>query len=139
MINIHSMTDLITNSSTTIYTYSDESPNACKEMVNEIFKTFNITLKCDDVFDLVVLLDSEYRYTYWLNRNGDDFEGDLEDLIKRIKCGKEEKPKWMFDAEENSDAGGTTLHLIPKKKEYEKLAKLITNFLYSTRAEESSE
>jgi hypothetical protein len=48
-IKFHSLTDIITNSSTTIYTYSDKSSKACKEMVDEIFETLGIDKSCDDV------------------------------------------------------------------------------------------
>lgn len=50
-IKIHSATDLITNSSTVIFTYSDSSPDALKEMINEFFKAFNINKQCDDILN----------------------------------------------------------------------------------------
>jgi hypothetical protein len=53
-IPLHSITDLITNSSTTIYTYSDASEAAMRAMIDEFFKTFGIDKKCDDVFTLMV-------------------------------------------------------------------------------------
>ena len=56
-INLHSVIDLITNSSTEIYTYSDGSLTACKEMINEFLKVMNIDKTCDDLFELSI--DSE--------------------------------------------------------------------------------
>ena len=45
----------------------------------------------------------------------------------------------MKDAEENYDysdfAPSTVLNIVPKQPEFEKLAKLISNFLYSTSHE----
>ena len=54
-INLHSVIDLITNSSTEIYTYSEGSVAACKEMINEFLKVMNIYDKtCDDLFELSI-------------------------------------------------------------------------------------
>ena len=137
---IHSITDLITNSSTTIYTYSDASPQACREMIDSIFESFGMPHKCDDIFNLVLLLDQDYRYEYWLKREGHIIGGDLDELIKNIKAGKVEKPSWMVTAEEDNDeSGGTTLHISAKNPNFDHLAKKIYNFLYSTNAEEGSD
>jgi hypothetical protein len=164
-IPIHSQTDLITNSSTTIYTYSDQSPEACREMINEIFKTFGINKTCDDVFDLIITLDNYWHYSYYINRCDEDEDEDeyldpdvdkltkpnplsgfkdrkrIEELFKLVAAGKIEKPEWMNEAEKHSyenGYGGSVMHILPKAPEYEKLAKLVSNFLYSTTAEESS-
>lgn len=51
-IKLHSLIDLITNSSTEIYTYSSGSLQACKDMVDEFFKIVGINKTCDEVFDL---------------------------------------------------------------------------------------
>lgn len=45
VIKIHSITDLITNSSTTIYTLSDASKDAAIDMINSFFQAFGINLK----------------------------------------------------------------------------------------------
>lgn len=133
-IETHSETDLITNSSTTIYTFSDGSERVCKEMIDEIFTTFGIDKKCDDVFCCVVLFDESCHYRYYIERHGGS-SGDLDKLIKQIKSGELPKPQWMLDAE-NSRNKATTLFVTPKEPKYHKLAQLITGFLYSTRTEE---
>jgi hypothetical protein len=138
-IPIHSQTDAITNSSTTIYTYSDKSPAACREMIDEIFKTFGINKKCDDVFNLVVLLDNEEYYEHWLDCQGHETEGDLSEMIDKVRTGKVEKPKWMDQAEKKREwGGGSTLNIHAKSIEYEGLATLVRKFLYSTTSEEHS-
>lgn len=137
-IPLHSQTDLITNSSTTIYTYSDASPAACREMIEAIFKSFDIDKKCDDVFSIVLMLENEDNYEYWLDGHGHDIEGDLSELLDKVRGGKVEKPKWMFDAEKSRHQGGTVLHISAKSKKYVAVANLIKKFLYSTEAEESS-
>lgn len=139
---MHSATDLITNSSTTIYTYSGSSPNACKEMINAFFSAFGINLTCDDAFTLLVIMNDSYHYENWLNSSGCDVDGDVDAFISKVENGEVEKPKWMFEAEnycEREGTGtGTSLCIIAKKPEYEDLAQKIGKFLYSTHAEESS-
>ena len=50
-IKVHSSVDLITNSSTTIFTFSEGSVDAVKELVNEMLKVFNEPYKkFDDIF-----------------------------------------------------------------------------------------
>jgi hypothetical protein len=50
-IKIHSVVDVITNSSTVIYTYQDGSEKPVRELIEEIFKLSNITENIDDVFE----------------------------------------------------------------------------------------
>jgi len=148
-VKIHSTTDLITNSSTVIFTYSEGSEGSLKEMVNEIFKTFNINKTYDEVFNTVVLCEDEYLYGEYIENledDGDDLpegiteETDISKLVDDVKSGKLEKPKWFNDVEEKDNhcdyfRASTTLHIIPKLAEYQKLADLIQIFLYSTSHE----
>jgi hypothetical protein len=145
-IPIHSTTDLITNSSTVIFTYSHGCEKPMEEMVNEIFKTFGVDKTFDQVFDSVVLCDDDYKYSEYIStlaENGDTYpEGiddntDVSNLVELVKTGKTPKPDWFNTVEEIQDSydyflPSTMLYLIPKEKEYEKLGKLITAFLYST-------
>ena len=167
-IPLHSITDKITNSSITIFTYSEGSIDACKELINEIFKTFGVGEKCDDVFILTLLAeDFEIYYEYFENDDDDDDEGEedggeedekgfisedelqqlnvdkrekyIESLIEDIYNGKVEKPKWMLKAEQKTNyydlSPSTSLYIVSKEPQFEKLAKLIKEFLYSTEHE----
>lgn len=69
-INLHSIIDLITNSSTEIYTYSSGSLKACEEMINEFFKVFNIDKTCNDIFELSLDQEEGTRGDW------DQFEGE---------------------------------------------------------------
>ena len=147
-IKLHSITDLITNSSTVIYTYSEASEQALKDMITSIFKAFNIDKKCDDVFKLVVTMESAYDYNDKIDGLEEpiaDLEGlkddalyqKIEDIIKGVMSGKIEKPQWMSQVEQqeegyNSYRDNTTLNIIPLKPEYAEMAKLVGKFLYST-------
>ncbi len=137
-VPIHSVTDLITNSSTTIFTYSEGSESVLTEMINELFNTFGIYKKCEDVFDTVVLCDDDCRYSEYLENNEiPDVTTDVEQLYQDVKTGKTEKPEWFNDVESQEDdwhnyLPSTDLYLIPKDEKYKKLAKLVLSFLYST-------
>lgn len=157
-IKLHSITDLITNSSTTIYTYSENSIDALKELVDEFFKSFNIDKKCDDIFQISLEKNDESFLDDcidWLDSASDDnvlykipkkflneetCEEELANLIKSIKSGAVQKPKWFKimeeEIEENRSLPAETFIKIQvKDKKYEKLAKLIFDFLYSTNHE----
>jgi hypothetical protein len=153
-INLHSVTDLITNSSTVIFTYSEGCIQPMKDMINEILKTFNVhgdsllkDLTCDDMFDAVIMCDDTYAYENWLeDKEPEDFpEGvdentDIGKLIDDVAAGKIEKPKWFEEVEESENhydyyRPSTNLYLIPKDEKYRKMGNLIKAFLYSTEHE----
>ena len=142
-IPIHSATDLITNSSTVIFTYSEGCPAALKEMIDELFKTFGVDKTFDDVFTAVVLCTNDEFYAEWFENHSDEVALDPEkvyELVKDVKEGKVEKPEWFKKAEESNDSydyfsPSTSLYLIPKMDEYTKLGRLVKNFLYSTSHE----
>jgi hypothetical protein len=126
-IRLHSMTDLITNSSTTIYTYSDASPKALEEMVNEFFSAFGIKHKCSDVFNMILMPSSveDYLEDYILNNYPHD-DG---------KEDKAEEPS-LYD-EEDTDYEPPKFCPIPrefrnKKTSYRASCELIKNIISGT-------
>jgi hypothetical protein len=150
-IKLHSITDLITNSSTVIYTYSDASEGALREMIDETFKILGVDKKCDDVFTLTITLDDEYHYSEAFDDGEvevpDELQGltgkaltaAIDEVVEKVKNGEMEKPQWMKSVEGKNDynyyAPGTTLNITPKAPEFAKLAELIGKFLYSTTSE----
>jgi hypothetical protein len=152
-INIHSITDLITNSSTVIYTYSSSSEEAMKKMIDEVFHVLGVDKKCDDVFTLTVTSDIEQYCDHILDMEEEDlpdtFKGlerggladKVEEIVNKVTKGELKKPEWMKDIEEDEGhddySPSTTLNIIAKLPEYEKLAGLIGSFLYSTDHEAS--
>ena len=142
-IAIHSVTDLITNSSTNIFTYSGGSEGALQSMINELFKVFGINKTCEEIFNTVVLCEDSEYYSEYISDLGEEYpEGidentDIEELYESVKAGKTPKPDWFVEAEESENSyhgypPSTMLYLSPKSEEYEKLADLVSNFLYST-------
>lgn len=124
IIKLHSAVDLITNSSTVIFTYQDGSLNPVKEMVNEMLKTFGSELTFDDIFWAQVLPD-EYDYDITRPDNYEELE------IQYIK-GEIEVQDWMKNCNQcDYYEGDTSLHLIPKDEKYSELANKILNFLNS--------
>ena len=72
-IKIKSITDVITNSSTEVFTIVDEdSINTVKEMVDNIFAMCNYPHKFDDIFDVELDIETdclEDFYEEWLIEN----------------------------------------------------------------------
>ena len=148
-IKMHSLIDLITNSSTEIFTYSEGSVEPMKEMINEILGTFGIKETCDDMFNTVVMCDNEYQYEEYITKLKDDEEDlpkdydesiDIEQLVEDVKAGKVSKPKWFEEVEESENEWDylqpeTYLYIIPKDEKYRVMAEKIRDFLYSTNHE----
>jgi len=146
---LHSSVDLITNSSTVIFTYSEGSIEAVKQLVNEMLKIFGIEDKTfDDLFYADVFLKKNYHY-----KDEDDeenkfgFPEDVEDSDAfinetKLKVLKKEieKPEWMINAEESEGyyeyyPYPTALELLPKDEKYSELANRLLKYLYSTNHE----
>jgi hypothetical protein len=142
-LKIHSVVDLITNSSTVIFTYSEGSLPALEELVNEMLKTFGRTEKFNDVFYAEVFLEEQYKYMDYIlqhNIETDIIDSDgIEKLIHEVLIGNIEKPQWMLNAEDAENdycyRHDTLLEIIPKEEKYKDLADLLLRYLYSTNHE----
>lgn len=148
-IQLHSVTDLVTNSSTTIYTFSEKSEGAFRDLVNEFFKTLGVNKTCDEVFNFAVLPGSYDQHRDWLDDNGTEEAQkllkeldyyDFDSLMASIALKEVPAPDWYEDVMEAVDTediyGGTTLYITAKEPQYEKLAEMFVNFLYSTDSRE---
>lgn len=149
-IKFHSVIDVITNSSTEIYSWYDESVGACKEMLAEMLKAFGVDKQVDDIFSVTIGYD-QYVYSDYLdNLDEEDAKTQcpnypedwkeqsafLKALIEKVQSGEIEKPEWMTKAEEKEDydSGRTPTNdfiIIAKSPEYKELAKKIETFIYS--------
>ena len=132
-IPVHSVIDLITNSSTEIFVYSEKSLEPCKELINEILSLQGIDKKCDDLFDIKVVFDERGLDDYIENEKYEakynKKEFDEEKIKSEILEGN--FPDWFekYHVE-------TVLQITPKEEKYNKLAKLLGKFLYSPDHEE---
>lgn len=147
---IHSITDLVTNSSTVIYTYSEGSLKALEEMIDEFFKTFGVNKKCKDVFGLYVTLDDPAGHLDDIDEEDSPEFNDLDwkqkqeyidKTIKKVALGEIPEPIWLTKLNDHGNHSydnfppATTLYIVPRAPEYEKLAKLVSKFLYSTKSD----
>jgi hypothetical protein len=145
---IHSSVDLITNSSTVIFTYQDSIEQA-KELVNEVLKLSNITDKtADDIFWYALFYEDNYTY---LNDKSfyNHFKDELDHLdyqkrskwIDQLKLsivkGEIQKPECMKNIGNYSlDMDNSyCLYLVPKDNKYKELAYKIENLLGSVSAD----
>lgn len=137
-INIHSVIDIITNSSTEIYTYSEGTIEPLKKLIDEMFKMHGIDKKFDDVFIATVNSDI-YDYSESENKPEELSGDDVNALLDDIKNGKIEKPDWMNEVESNENWNDYTpqtyLSIVTKDEKYNEFAALVKSFLYSTNQE----
>lgn len=151
-MKIHSITDLITNSSTTIYTYSEGSDQALKDLMNEVLKLMGSDKTCDDIFNVVVLYENYYDYVNAMERNEDfipdgwdpeeiDLDEEVEKVYHAVCSGSQIKPEWMINIERiyleeyTEVKPPTSLFIVPKSPKYEDLGKKALKFLNSTHQE----
>lgn len=142
-IKLHSSVDLITNSSTVIFTYSEGSLKAVKDLVNEMLKVFGKTETFDDIFYAEVFLDEDYYYLESDSCPEELTSGDWkqnQDNFAKFKLGilkgEIEKPQWMKNVEESENydyyRASTSLELCAKDEKYSDLANALLKYLYST-------
>ena len=154
-IKIHSAVDLITNSSTTIYTFHDGCIGPLKELVNEMLSVLNHTEKFDDIMIAGIFLDS-YRYIDIFEDNdtieGFTYEeciniprGELSNydyikaLVEDILHGRIDKPEWMTKIEEyirDESYADSNLYICAKDPIYQPLCNKLLNFLNSSESAE---
>ena len=155
-VKFHSMVDVITNSSTVIYTYQNSVTEA-KELVQEVLNLMDEGLTPDDVFYYGVFCENSRYADYVEEEMDEDEESDfpkytqdcdwkelrkkqnkwMDDLKLSILKNEIEKPKWMESAEDGGDYcdPDTYLYMYPKDKKFEGLAEKISRLLNSVTAD----
>jgi hypothetical protein len=125
-IPMHSIIDLITNSSTEIFVHSEASLKPCKELITEFLFQTGSPYTCDDLFDVSIEVDKSSAQDYKDYYLEDiDSEEDLKKFDDYVN-GKGKCPGFVEDYHLE-----TYLVLKPKDPKYEKLAELFKRFLYS--------
>lgn len=151
---IHSYVDIITNSSTVIYTYAGSAVEKAKELViamADVFgeKEFNV----EKAFDFKVFPEDyeDYLEDWVESEEIDEIDPsqigytEINEYEKLLLSGSSECPNWFPDFiewvsdHENYDGYGieTKLVVIPKDEKYKILGEKIVSFLYSTDHEAS--
>ena len=147
-INYHSFVDVITNSSTVIYTYQSGCIPAVKEVLNEMLKLQGETKTADELFYVGVFCDADLYSEYVDNMEEDNpFEGldyeetgmAIDELIEKIQKGEEVKPEWMEECENSEDSLDFNpclyLHISAKDGKYKDLAEKLVTFLNSQESD----
>jgi hypothetical protein len=142
--NLHSIVDVITNSSTVIYTIQKDT-EVVKQLVAEVLELMGRTdLTPDDVFTYNTSVDDYYyvdrAYDEELPEDIYDEEGiindhKLENYVEKFLSGEIEKPEWAKNIE-NSSEMSVYMSLTPKSEEFAKLGQRIISVLNSTDYEE---
>lgn len=145
-LNMHSVVDVITNSSTVIYTYQDNVKEA-KELLQEVLNLVGNNEKVEDVFNIAVFLEEDYYSDFFEYAEDEEFEipSDfpehnwkkqnqyISNAIEKVLKGEIDKPQWMKDAEEREDWSGythpTSLYITAKDDKYKALAEKALSFL----------
>jgi hypothetical protein len=128
-IKFHSVVDVITNSSTVIYTFQNSKVQA-KELVQEILNLANIKDKTpDDIFYYKTFPEDDRLKDYY---NDNDYSNEMSFEEFKIKLMKDEiNTDFIEDI-----TGYTYLYLLPKDEKYTSLADKIERLLCSVDAEE---
>jgi len=148
-LNIHSIIDVITNSSTVIYTYQNNIKEA-KELLQEILDLMGEDKKVNDLFNITTFLDDIEYYTNYLEElEEDDVELPenyptegwkeqkkyIENIIEKVLEEEMDKPDWMKTAEDHEDWSGytypTSLYISSKEEKYNTLIEKALAFLNS--------
>lgn len=149
-LNFHSMVDVITNSSTTIFTYQDGIKEA-KELLQAVFDLSGETRKVDELFYFDVFLDDIDRYTEFIDENEDEYDIKnypkewreqkryIENIIEKVLTKKIERPDWMEEADGEGNEYGytypTTMYIKAKDPKYIPLLDKMIRFLNSSNHE----
>jgi len=148
-IEIHSVIDLITNSSTEIFVHSESSIEPVKELLNEFLKLIGNNKTCDDVFEITLECSNveelvEYYLDYVENDVLNSLGSSKEEIVESIKqifidvkLNGASEPEWFKDCDINYNVQ-TKLVVKSKESEYDKLLELLKTFLYSPNYYEHS-
>lgn len=147
-LDIHSAVDVITNSSTVIYTYEWGCEEPVKRLIDEVLRLQGSDKKWSDVFCIGVFCsENDYvgRIHDWEELEDAPVDrSERKDWVKSkiisVLKGEIDRPKWMTDAEKDDDAGegcapNSRLAILVKDVEYEKLAKHVKDVIFGVHAD----
>jgi hypothetical protein len=110
-VSPQSIIDIITNSSTEIYTFpSNSAQELIEKIVNSVLKTSGSTLKCKDIFDINLVPSASFKedFAEWLQyTHPESMEADIslnpKDAKEWITNNPEKAEALMREYRENSD------------------------------------
>lgn len=147
-LNIHSIIDVITNSSTEIFVHSEDCIEPAKELLSELLRVLKIDKSIEDLFDIKLKVTNiheiisyyfcfENKYLLSLGDTREKQEEALEQLILYVIQNKIEKPDW-YDKYDIGYHTKTIISITSKDEKYNDLLTLIEKLLYSPHYYEHS-
>ena len=152
-LKLHSVVDLITNSSTVLYTDSSKSLEALENVIKEMFKLYDIDKQVEEVFDIYIEIEDMYSKIHdYIVDNNDEFDLDYDDenfygqvdkLAKKyfedVESNKIDRMNWTSKFIDNDISDNNWIIIKSKDKKYENLADLLKKLIYSTEMKEGWE
>lgn len=133
VLKIHSMVDVITNSSSVTYvTAGSGSITKVKELVNNLLTFSDSDKKADDLFDFKLEPDEDEVKDARMNELKNEYDGDwkeLKEIYEEIEKGEREIPEWWDTCFENKEYSNTYIRVRAKvnDKNVEQCAKILSN------------
>jgi hypothetical protein len=135
---LHSFVDVITNSSTTIFTYSSDAIKPAKNLINAFCKAMGYEKSADDMFFITCMPDNFYeQYAEHIEDMDIPFiyeesKADMQQLEKDIISGAVLFPEWLkMEGGSYEDEIESTISIYPKEEKYQEVADALKKFLYS--------
>jgi hypothetical protein len=148
VLNLHSAVDVITNSSTTIYTYEWGCEGPAQDLIDEVLRLQGSDKKWSDVVYMGVFCsvdDYIYRNHDWdVVSNAPESWNERRDWIESqiisVMKGEMDRPEWMSRVEDD-DYGGdgyppkSRLTILVKDEQYADLVKYIKSLVSGVDAD----
>lgn len=118
VLRIHSMVDVITNSSSVTYVTAGEgSITKVKELINSLLSFSGSDKKADDLFDFKLSIDEERLEELRKDKLADEEALDwdeVDDTYVQIEKGEREKPEWWDTCGQNEEDIDTYIRVTTK-------------------------
>ena len=148
VLDLHSAVDVITNSSTTIYTYEWGCEGPAQDLIDEVLRLQGSDKKWSDVVYMGVFCsvdDYIYRTHDWdvvpnAPESWNERRDWIESQIISVMKGEMDRPEWMTRVEDD-DYGGdgyppkSRLTILVKDEQYADLAKYIKSLVSGVDAD----
>lgn len=146
-VKIHSVIDVITNSSTEMFTFMDDCVEPVKELIEVIGKSMGVEANADDMFEISVLPeDDSWLRDYASDEYNFDANYPVSQRMLEIEqsySGEITPPEWLkqftkkfCDYKSGEASTGTVLAFYIKDSKYAEIGEAIQKVLGSIKSEE---
>lgn len=152
-VSLHSFVDVITNSSTTIYTFSESSVEPAKKLVNAFAKLMGYPKAAEEMFFFECFPSFHEQWDSYVEAKEEDELTEEDKAINAMSYGdrqlyfsqlkldicmnKKERPHWLDEDHSRwgDDYIESKIFIYPKDAKYQEVADKLKEFLYSTSHE----